>query len=444
MTASRFHHLLSQVALLICFVQRNIRLTAQGPQLNRQFPLPVAPQVFVPHMDSVSRLQGTFDGLPEEVKLQLQPQLVLVRVHIEAGFFLGGNDTSTQVSGTGGKWPVVPGFNKLVFLGLLSNNLVQGSVLGVYFDASDALENVCDIQGARIWGAHIQSFLTLVTAIVGWRWALSDGRVIPLGDVSHTLLSCYFHYTVPAALEHKPTQVDALVSDDDISVGKDDKWHRAVYEHGLKWVIWKGWLPGVLNTWQQAHAEIHGLMEPQDAYQKFATHTAALATWEILAAKGYTKEDKKAANRLKSKRYYDRNRKVILQSQQQKRVAAEEANTVHSRLEKWKDHAVQAVAYLDKVVGISNQTGTLTKSWIKLGKIELMLKHCNAVVLQEAGIGPEYTVIYSKLTWVSMKNGMGKDMTTNTLCPAWTAPMQSANIEQHIYMCLQGLHHHHH
>ncbi|KAF8221620.1 hypothetical protein L208DRAFT_1382194 [Tricholoma matsutake] len=152
-----------------------------------------------------------------------------------------------------------------------------------------------------------------------------------------------------------------------------------------------------------------------------------------------TKEDKKAANRLKSKRYYDRNRKAILQSQQQKRVAAEEANTVvlvsstssvmvhvadssencsHSHLEKWKDHAVQAVAYLDKVVGISNMKylnglckkfaseltanrhphKVLDKAITKLGKIELMLKRCNAVVLQEAGIGPEYTVIHTELT----------------------------------------------
>ncbi|KAF8222825.1 hypothetical protein L208DRAFT_1521205 [Tricholoma matsutake] len=320
-----------------------------------------------------------------------------------------------------------------------------GLLYRIYFDAFDALENVCDIRGA-----HVRSFPTLATAVVGWRWALSDGCVIPLGDVSHTLLSRYFCYTVPAALEHKPTQVDALASDDDILVGKDNEWHRAAYEHGPKWVVWKGRLPGVLDTWQQAHAEIHGLMEPQDAYQKFTTHTAALAAWEMLAAKGYmckpmpvpntvtddkyhddlvgcwgltksiecpscgyaievdctfiksgferqrmclmkrvcfefasathlvmpfprrykTKEDKKAANRLKNKRYYDRNRKAILQSWQQKRVAAEEANTVtssvmvhvadssencsHSHLEKWKDHAVQAVAYLDKVVGISN------------------------------------------------------------------------------------------
>ena len=28
-------------------------------------------------------------------------------------------------------------------------------------------------------------------------------------------------------------------------------------------------------------------MEPQNAHQKFTTHTAALATWEMLVAKGY-------------------------------------------------------------------------------------------------------------------------------------------------------------
>jgi hypothetical protein len=43
--------------------------------------------MFVPHTDSVSRLERTFDGFPEEVKLRLQPRLVLVRVNVDAGFF---------------------------------------------------------------------------------------------------------------------------------------------------------------------------------------------------------------------------------------------------------------------------------------------------------------------------------------------------------------------
>lgn len=37
---------------------------------------------------------------------------------------------------------------------------------------------------------------------------------------------------------------------------------------------------------QQAHAEIHGLKDPQDAYQQFTTHSAALGAWETLAYKG--------------------------------------------------------------------------------------------------------------------------------------------------------------
>jgi hypothetical protein len=92
----------------------------------------------------------------------------------------------------------------------------------------------------------------------------------------------------------------------------------------------------------------------------------------------------------------------------------------HSRLEKWEGHAVWAVAHLDKVVGISNVkyldslceqfASQLTANWhphkvldkaiTKLGKIELMLKHCDAIVLQEASIGPEYTVIHTELTQV--------------------------------------------
>lgn len=38
---------------------------------------------------------------------------------------------------------------------------------------------------------------------------------------------------------------------------------------------------------QQAHAEIHGLKDPLDAYQRFTTHSAALAGWEELAYKGH-------------------------------------------------------------------------------------------------------------------------------------------------------------
>ena len=42
----------------------------------------------------------------------------------------------------------------------------------------------------------------------------------------------------------------------------------------------------------------------------------------------------------------------------------------------------------------------LDKAITKLGKIELTLKCYDTVVLQEAGIGPEYTVIYTELTQV--------------------------------------------
>lgn len=126
--------------------------------------------------------------------------------------------------------------------------IVRGIVPGVYFDASNALENVCDIRDA-----HIRRFLTLATAVVGWRQALFDGHVTPLGDVTHTLLSRYFRYTLPTSLEHNSTQVEGLVGDNDISVsvGDEDEWRRAAYEHGPKWVVWKGRLPGILDTWYE-------------------------------------------------------------------------------------------------------------------------------------------------------------------------------------------------
>ena len=36
----------------------------------------------------------------------------------------------------------------------------------------------------------------------------------------------------------------------------------------------------------------------------------------------------------------------------------------------------------------------------KVGTIEDILKRCDAVVLQEAGVGPEFTVVHTELTRV--------------------------------------------
>ena len=88
-----------------------------------------------------------------------------------------------------------------------------------------------------------------------------------------------------------------------------------------------------------------------------------------------------------------------------------------SHLKKWKEYAVHIVEHLDRIVGVSKMTyldgfyGQFT-SWLaakqephevlgqalaKLDKIEHALQHSDAAVLQEAGIGPEFSVIYSEL-----------------------------------------------
>jgi hypothetical protein len=45
--------------------------------------------------------------------------------------------------------------------------------------------------------------------------------------------------------------MDESVGDVDVLVGDGDEWRRASYEHGPKWVVWKGQLPGILDTWYE-------------------------------------------------------------------------------------------------------------------------------------------------------------------------------------------------
>jgi hypothetical protein len=56
--------------------------------------------------------------------------------------------------------------------------VLQGVVPGIYINAIEALESVCDIEGA-----HIRCSPSLVTAISAWREALAHGEVVPLGDI---------------------------------------------------------------------------------------------------------------------------------------------------------------------------------------------------------------------------------------------------------------------
>lgn len=88
-----------------------------------------------------------------------------------------------------------------------------------------------------------------------------------------------------------------------------------------------------------------------------------------------------------------------------------------SCLEKWKEYAIHIVEHLDRIVGVSDMAyldglyGQFT-SWLaakqephevleqalaKLDKIEHALQHSDAVVLQEAGVGPEFSTIHSEL-----------------------------------------------
>jgi hypothetical protein len=60
-------------------------------------------------------------------------------------------------------------------------------VPGIYINAIEALESVCDVEGA-----HAQRFPSLVTAISAWREALANGEVVPLGDIMPWQLGSHY------------------------------------------------------------------------------------------------------------------------------------------------------------------------------------------------------------------------------------------------------------
>lgn len=51
--------------------------------------------------------------------------------------------------------------------------------------------------------------------------------------------------------KHTPGDMEDSMGDVNVLVGDDDEWRRAAYEHGPKWVVWKGRLPGIIDTWYE-------------------------------------------------------------------------------------------------------------------------------------------------------------------------------------------------
>ena len=131
-------------------------------------------------------------------------------------------------------------------------------VPGIYSQVVDVLDNVCDVKGA-----HVRRFPTLATAIAAWRQVLINGDAVPLGDVPHALpLPPGFCYPVndDETLSNTDVSTEILVSPTlhatmeppaVLSVDDGNEWHRAAYGYGPKWVVWKGRLPGILDSWYE-------------------------------------------------------------------------------------------------------------------------------------------------------------------------------------------------
>jgi len=93
-------------------------------------------------------------------------------------------------------------------------------------------------------------------------FGLANGEVVPLGDImpwqlgSHYSLSGWGDiglFSERGASEQARTACGRLshgeMSATSLEIGQGDEWHRAAYEHGPKWVVWKGRMPGILDSW---------------------------------------------------------------------------------------------------------------------------------------------------------------------------------------------------
>ena len=130
--------------------------------------------------------------------------------------------------------------------------VIRGVIPGIYRRSADVVENICDVQGA-----YVRKLPTLAAAIATWRRALSDGHATPLdivaqpgdfgaqSETSSKLLDFASDLSLPfPTFESLETSAASESSTDD-----RDKWRTTGYVHGPKWVVWKGHLPGILDTW---------------------------------------------------------------------------------------------------------------------------------------------------------------------------------------------------
>jgi hypothetical protein len=85
-------------------------------------------------------------------------------------------------------------------------------------------------------------------AIAVWRHAVADGRDAPLETISIGTDS-HAARSESSNLEILLPHVEAMETSSILSLSDDVQWRQARYTHGQKWVVWKGRLPGILDSW---------------------------------------------------------------------------------------------------------------------------------------------------------------------------------------------------
>jgi hypothetical protein len=97
----------------------------------------------------------------------------------------------------------------------------------------------------NVQGAYVRRLPTMSAAIATWRQALINGNVTPL-DIATPLDTISEHPISSMTLPHCFGVIDVSATS---LTGTPNQWQYAKYQSGPKWVVWKGRLPGVLDSW---------------------------------------------------------------------------------------------------------------------------------------------------------------------------------------------------
>lgn len=100
-------------------------------------------------------------------------------------------------------------------------------------------------------GAYVEQYPTHSAAAVAWRQAINDQLIVALRIPVEPPLIHEANQTLSflGVSESSVPCNESISGNESIPCNESILWHRAAHVSGPKWVVWKGRVPGIYDSW---------------------------------------------------------------------------------------------------------------------------------------------------------------------------------------------------